>query len=64
MNGNKQQTMKDLTTFKIVDVDFKDGWTITTLLNKDKLNQQHIPLNVIENFFGGKNKIQGGNNEN
>ena len=56
--------MKDLTTFKIVDVDFKDGWTITTLLNKDKLNQQHIPLNVIENFFGGKNKIQGGNNEN
>lgn len=56
MSNNKQNTLK------IVDIDFKDGWTITTLTGKDKLNQQHIPLSVIENFFGGKNKkIQGDN---
>lgn len=56
MSNNKQ------TTFKIVDIDFNNGWTITTMTGKDKLNQQHIPLSVIENFFGGENKkIQGGN---
>ena len=57
MSNNKQSI------FKIVDIDFKNGWTITTLVDKDKLQQQHFSINVIESFFGGKPKIQGGNNE-
>ena len=48
--------------FKIVDINFNNGWTITTMIDKDKLNQQHIPLSVIESFFGGiNNKTKGGN---
>ena len=48
----KNTTKKDLKTFKIVDVDFKNGWTIT-LLNKNELRQHYISLVVIEKFFGG-----------
>lgn len=50
--SNKQST------FKIVNVDFKNGWTITSLVGKNKLRQQHFPLSVIESFFGGSNKKQ------
>lgn len=58
MSNNKQKV------FKLVNVDFKDGLTFTMLVDKNQLQQTHFPISVIENFFGGKNKIQGGNNEN
>lgn len=58
MSKNKQSI------FKIVDIDFKNGWTITTLVDKNKLQQQHLSINVIESFFGGKTKTQEGNNGN
>lgn len=55
MSNNKQNILK------IVDIDFKNGWTITTLVDKDKLQQKHFSINLIESFFGGKSKIEGGN---
>ena len=55
MSNNKQKV------FKLVNVDFKDGLTFTMLVDKNQLQQTHFPISVIENFFGGKNKIKGGN---
>ena len=51
MSNNKQKE------FKLIDVDLKDGLTFTFLIDKNKLQQHHYPINEIEGFFGGNQKI-------